>query len=193
MKRIFAAIEITAEAKQNTAVYTENLRRKFPYLRIGWERSEKLHLTLKFFGEVDENQLENIKIAASETAKQIETFKLKISGNGVFPNRQRAKILWLGVEDVKGYLQRLNQIFENEYKKFGFPTENRKFKPHLTIGRLHEPEKAEEIVTEHLSENVDCKEFEVSELTIFESKLLPQGSKYSIISKHCFGRKNKLI
>jgi len=55
MKRIFTAIDISGEARKMAADYIENLRGEFSQIRVGWERAEKLHLTLKFFGDIDEN------------------------------------------------------------------------------------------------------------------------------------------
>ena len=53
MKRIFAAIDISEEARRKVSAYIETLRRAFPRVRIGWEKTEKLHLTLKFLGGID--------------------------------------------------------------------------------------------------------------------------------------------
>jgi 2'-5' RNA ligase len=60
MKRIFAAIEISAAARERVYDYIENLRGEFSSQRVGWEKPEKLHLTLKFFGDIEEKQLRNL-------------------------------------------------------------------------------------------------------------------------------------
>ena len=54
MKRIFIAVDIPDEARRIIASYIEELRRRFPNARVGWERPEKLHLTLKFIGRIDD-------------------------------------------------------------------------------------------------------------------------------------------
>ncbi len=89
MKRIFAAIDISDDARAKAAEYIENLRGEFPKIRVGWEKAEKLHLTLKFFGDVNEKQLAKLSVAVEETAKQLSNFKLQIAGTGVFPSKRK--------------------------------------------------------------------------------------------------------
>jgi len=94
--------------------------------------------------------------------------------------------LWLGLWDEKGSLQKLNEILETECERIGFEKEKRNFKAHLTIARLREPQNSKELTQEHLQNEFETIEFEVSEITIYESKLQPYGSIYSIVSKHLF-------
>jgi len=185
-KRIFAAIDISEQTRTKAAVYIENLRGEFPHLRVGWERAEKLHLTLKFFGDVDERQIQNLIEAAMESAKRISSFKLQIQKTGVFPSERNARILWLGVKVERGSLQKLNEILEIECERKGFVKEKRDFKAHLTIARLREPRKSRDLVENHLRNDFNSAEFTVSEMVIYESRLQKSGSIYSIVSKHKF-------
>jgi 2'-5' RNA ligase len=168
MKRIFVAVDISEEARRKTAAYIENLRRQFPGLRVGWDKPEKLHLTLKFLGDTGDEQLAKLMQAAERAARQIANFKLRIAGSGVFPNSRKARVLWLGVADEKGSLRDLSKDF----------------KAHLTIARLREPEKSGKLVEKHLRENFEEVEFAVSEIVIYQSELSPQGSRYTVVSKH---------
>ena len=189
MKRIFAAIDISDTARQKISTYIENLRGEFLHLRVGWEKAEKLHLTLKFFGEIDEKQLANLIEAAEKTADQIADFKLQIKDTGVFPAKRNARVLWLGIEEESGKLQKLNEILETECERFGFAKEKRNFKPHLTIARLREPNKSKELVGAHLRNEFESAEFRVSEIVIYESLLQKTGSIYSVVSTHKFEEK----
>jgi 2'-5' RNA ligase len=184
MKRIFVAVDISEEARRKATEYIETLRRQFPRLRVGWDKPEKLHLTLKFLGDTEDEQLAKLTQAASMAARRISNFKLRIAGNGVFPNRRKARVLWLGVTDEKGSLQALSKALENECEAQGLARETRDFKAHLTIARLREPEKSANLVEKHLQENFEEVEFEVSEIVIYQSELSPQGSRYTVVSKH---------
>jgi len=184
MKRIFAAIDISEEARREISDYTENLKREFPDLRVGWERAGKLHLTLKFFGDLNDKQLRSLLEAAEETARQISNFNLRILQTGAFPTERNARILWLGLKDETESLRRLNAVLEVECAAKGFAKETRKFKAHLTVGRLREPHKSKELIERHLGEEFESAEFTVSEIVIYESRLQPNGSIYSIVSKH---------
>lgn len=172
MGRIFTAIDISDDARRKVSDYTENLRGEFSYLRVGWERAEKLHLTLKFLGEIDDEQLENLVEAAEAVAAQVSDFKLQIAETGAFPSRKNARVLWLGVNDERGNLRRLNEILETECERKGFPKEKRNFKAHLTIARLRAPHKSTSLIEKHLSNVFAPVEFVVSEITIYRSSTL---------------------
>lgn len=191
MKRIFVAVDISEEARREISEYIENLRRQFPAPRVGWDKPEKLHLTLKFLGDTDDEQLAKLSQAVEETARQISNFKLRIAGTGAFPNRRKARVLWLGVEDEKGSLRKLNEILESECERSSFSRETRDFKAHLTIARLREPEKSKNLVAAHLQGKFEAPEFEVSEIVIYQSELSPQGSRYTVVSRHGFNLENK--
>jgi RNA 2',3'-cyclic 3'-phosphodiesterase len=184
MKRIFIAVDVSADARREAALYIENLRRAFPRLRVGWEREEKLHLTLKFLGDVDDAQLECVTEAVAKAAKKCAKFKLQIVNTGVFPNSRRARVLWLGVRDEDQGLAQLQRILENECKSCGFVREKRRFSAHLTVARLREPENCGALAVAHSERNFVSDEFEVSEIVIYQSRLLPGGSRYTVVSKH---------
>lgn len=186
MKRIFIAVDISGETRRKVSQYIEDLRRKYGRLRVGWEKTEKLHLTLKFLGDTDEKRLRDLIAAANETRKFFSPFKLQILQTGVFPNPRKARVLWLGVKDETNSLKKLNDVFESRCEKIGFEREKRNFSPHLTIARLREPEKSYELAETHLRENFFSDEFDVSEVAIYESRLTPGGSLYSIVSRHKF-------
>ncbi len=184
MKRIFAAIDISEAARQAVSAYVEILRAEFSGVRVGWEKPEKLHLTLKFFGDIDERQLENLTEAIEKTAEQISNFSLQIAETGVFPSPSRARILWLGLRDETGNMQKLAEILETESARSGFAREARTFKAHLTIARLREPQKSKELVEKHLQNEFESLEFQASEIVIYQSELLPKGSIYKAVSRH---------
>jgi RNA 2',3'-cyclic 3'-phosphodiesterase len=186
MKRIFTAVDISAEARRKASAYIENLRRQFPELRAGWDKPEKLHLTLKFLGETSDEQLAQLTKAVDAAAREISNFKLRIEDTGVFPNPRKARVLWLGVKDEKGSLRKLNEALENECERQDLAREKRDFKAHLTIARLREPEKSKNLIEAHLRETFAAVEFEVSEIVIYQSELSPQGSRYTVVSKHAF-------
>lgn len=180
-KRIFAAIDISDKTRQKITDYIAALSRQFPDLRVGWENPQKLHLTLKFFGDVDENGLENIKNALAMTARKISKFNLMIYSTGVFPNLKNPKILWLGVNDESHLLKMTNERLENNCADFGFIKEKRSFKPHLTIARLREPNRSVKLAEIHIENEFPPIEFQINEIVIYESTLLPNGSIYQKI------------
>ena len=179
-KRIFIAIDISAEARRVCSDHIDSLRKKFHEVRVGWERPEKLHITLKFLGAVDDVLFDKLKKIISNVASHYESFHLKLSNPGVFPSPSKPRILWLGLEDSSNVCSSIYRELETACVELGFKSDERKFKPHLTVGRMREPEKARVFAREHLEREIEPVEFKVSDLVIYQSDLKPTGSVYSV-------------
>jgi 2'-5' RNA ligase len=178
-RRIFIAIDISEQARRRVSDFTEQLKKEFSHLRGGWEKPEKLHLTLKFLGDADEVQLEKLKEIVENIAAKISKFTLRIAETGVFPSARNARVLWIDVKDEKGSAAKINQSLETECEKIGFAKEKRNFKPHLTIARVRDVGKSRELAESHLKKEFEPVEFEVAEIVIYESRLQPTGSIYT--------------
>jgi 2'-5' RNA ligase len=180
-KRIFIAIDISEQAREKLTGFTGGLKRDLAKIRVGWEKPEKIHLTLKFLGDIDEDQLSGVKEAAMKAAAGLEPFPVTIENTGCFPSPGKARILWLGVTDQTGNLRKLKEALEEKIAALGFEKETRPFAPHLTIARLREPQRSRELAEAWLQKQFEPVSFEVSAIVIYESKLLPAGSVYSVI------------
>jgi 2'-5' RNA ligase len=180
-KRIFIAIDISEQARSSVNEYLDGLRHGFNTIRVSWELTEKLHLTLNFLGDVEEDRIVLINEAIVEVTRMYERFPTEIARTGVFPDRKKPRILWLGIGIGGPEIAELNGEIESKLSKAGFRSEKRKFHAHLTIGRLREPQKSRELVEEHLHSNFDPVTFTVSGLTLYESKIEKAGSIYSPI------------
>jgi 2'-5' RNA ligase len=186
-KRVFVALEISELARRRALHYIEYLRTEFQGFRVSWEKPEKLHLTMKFLGELDDRHLTKLSEAVEQSARKTAPFKLQISSPGVFPSPKKARVLWLGIKDELGSLRSLNGILEDECEKQGFQKEQRIFTAHLTIGRCQERFINQFLIEKHLNTDSPPSEpFEVAEIVIFESRLQPTGSIYFVHSRHRF-------
>ncbi len=180
MKRVFIAIDISDEARAKVAAYIEDLRRSAHELRVGWERPEKLHLTIKFLGDVDDRHLNDIEQAVKRLAANFVCFRSEIKGTGQFPPKGDPRILWLGVED-RGSFSEIARSLDRELANAGFEPEKRRFSPHLTIARLREPSRSRDLAVFHERNKFEPVGFEVREIAVYESRLLPKGSVYTKI------------
>lgn len=187
MKRTFAAIDLSEEARRLAARHIDGLRRSFPNLRVGWERAEKLHFTLKFFGDVEDRLIPELQQIIEDVASKAEVFQATLKGTGRFPPKGDPKILWLGAED-DGKLTGLAERIGAEASKLGIPKEKRRFAPHLTIARLREPSSSHRLAQMHLETAFEPVQFEVRSITLFESTLLPSGSVYRKLLSAPLGR-----
>lgn len=177
--RAFLAIEIPENLKELLAKVQSELKSRIPDVR--WEKPEKLHLTLVFLGEVSEERLPDLEEAVREVIKGVEPFRLSLSSLGFFPNVRRPRVIWIGVEgDVETLLQFEKQL-EESLNKSDFNFDQKKFHPHLTLGRIKGYDSnLENLPSIDLSET---EEFEVSEVIIMKSAPHPTGSVYTPLSK----------
>jgi 2'-5' RNA ligase len=179
MKRLFIAIDISEMARDIAAKHIASLRRQFPDLRVGWERPEKLHLTIKFLGRTGDEQLEGINKSLERIASRFQPFGLRLEGKGVFPSPRNARVLWLGVVDPEEKLAGLAEAVIDDMARLGFEPEKRAFKAHLTIARIKEPQSATQLAERHLQMQYEPVEFEIGDIVLYESQLHPTGSIYS--------------
>ena len=103
---------------------------------VRWVRPEGIHLTLKFMGDIEPEIVERVLEALPPAAARFSPFELAISGLGVFPNAQRPRVLWAGVQGGIETLSRLQQAVDDAVENIGLPKEDRRFSPHLTLGRV---------------------------------------------------------
>jgi RNA 2',3'-cyclic 3'-phosphodiesterase len=96
---------------------------------------EKLHLTLKFLGNVAEDDLSRVAQALEPLRQRHEPFEVSISGFGAFPSERKARILWAGVGEGSEPLRAVALSVEDLLEPAGFGREQRPYVPHLTLGQ----------------------------------------------------------
>ena len=103
-------------------------------LPVKWVRPEGIHLNLKFLGEVPDAREPELRAALGRAAARGRALPLSIRGFGVFPDLERPRVIWAGL-DPDPALELLQHGVEREFAPLGFPLEGRPFRPHLTLGR----------------------------------------------------------
>lgn len=184
--RAFIAISIPP-AVQNMV---ENIQDRFKQIRapIRWVKPSNLHLTLKFLGNITEEQIEGAKKCLKEAGQGVNSFTLKTTETGCFPNLNYPKVLWLGFSDPDGQLHKLVENIELQLQKIGFQPESRKFTPHLTIGRIKSSKGKKDFIRMlHKEKNVSCDDICVTCFKLIKSDLKPSGPEYSVL--HTFNLK----
>ncbi len=179
-RRIFVAIDIPEDVRGVIVNHISYLNKAFPHARVKWERAEKFHITMKFFGDADEPLMEKIEELVATAAASVAPFKLTAQGPGSFRRRESA-VLWIGVEEFAravGTLARIAKCLKDDDQQ------TRRFHPHITIARIKKPVPARELIDAHDRAALQPREFLVDHLTIYESKLLQTGSVYSVVSRH---------
>ena len=184
--RIFCAVELPPEAREQVAAHIAQLREAAETsLKISWERTEKLHLTLKFLGDIDETQVEALTRAVRRATEGVGEFAVTLQEAGAFPPRGKARVLWLGLQDETGSLAQLHERLEAECARENFAREARPFRPHITIARIRIPsEAARRLAQSHANIKFEPVNFTVTEIVVMHSQLGAGGSRYTPLSKH---------
>jgi 2'-5' RNA ligase len=180
--RVFCAVELPDAVRARLEAHVGRLRKEVPDTAASWSRVENIHLTLKFFGNVEPKRIARISEAAERAVRQFSTFQIHVGETGVFPRPSRPQVLWIGISDPSGKLTALQEKFEDECASEGFPKEDRAYRPHLTIARLRRPEGARQLADVHLQMQFETIAIELKEIVLFRSELSPKGSKYTVIS-----------
>jgi 2'-5' RNA ligase len=143
---------------------------------------EKLHLTLKFLGNVAEDDLIPVEQALEQLRGRHEPFELETSGFGAFPSERRARILWAGVGEGSGPLRVVAQSVDDLLEPAGFGREHRPYVPHLTLGRARSPG----VKIEDTSISLPTLRFSVSGVDLVESVPGGGGVTYSVLETYSF-------
>ncbi|WP_415953143.1 RNA 2',3'-cyclic phosphodiesterase [Methanobrevibacter woesei] len=173
--RAFLAIDLKEEFKPQIKEIIEDF--KTLNTDIMFVEVENLHFTLKFFGDVDENKINQISEIVSNTLEGFDPFNLKIQGCGAFPNLNHIKVIWLGTEE-NTILNSLHNDLDEEFSKIGFKKDFR-FSNHLTIGRMKSAKNKNQ-VKEKLNDykTVEIGEMSIGRISLKKSTLTPNGPIY---------------
>jgi 2'-5' RNA ligase len=181
--RLFVALAISEEVRERIAQLVREFRGFAP--RANWIRAENLHVTLKFLGETPADKLEAI-CGALRTVRSSGAVKLRFHGLGFFPNEERAKVFWAGVETSEN-LPALAADTERTLTELGCPREQRRFAPHLTLARFEPagvPQQLKAAVAKSAAR--DFGALRASEYHLIESKLKATGAEYTTLQSFAF-------
>jgi 2'-5' RNA ligase len=183
--RTFIAIELDEELRDNLSRLQGRMRQQLSPHAVRWVRPEGVHLTLKFLGDTTPQQVEQVKEALDRAAASARPFRFTVGGVGCFPNTRRPRVIWVGVHEPAGTLARLRDAIEAQVAPLGFPTEKRRFHPHLTLGRVHRRASKSEVreVGEMVATSAvgDLDEMDVTAVAYIRSDLRPSGAVYTAL------------
>jgi 2'-5' RNA ligase len=181
--RLFVAMEIPSTVGENLASLLESLRAVSPQTR--WVRSENLHVTLKFIGEVPQAKLAGIRGALAGVRSE-QPVTLDFRGLGFFPNEKRPRVFWAGIA-ASPSLRTLAADIDGATEKLGIPREQRAFSPHLTLARFEPPRLPEKLrVAIQESAGRDFGSLRTNKFHLIESKLKSSGAEYTTVESFSF-------
>lgn len=168
--RLFIAALLPKEIREQLSNYIDSLR--YQYDGVKWEKSEKLHITLKFLGDLEQSKIDEISDLLLKLALGYSAFNLTLEELGGFPNLKKPRILYAGLSNNR-QLSKFVNVLDEHLAELGFEKEGRKFIPHITIGRVKKAMNIQD------SPEMLQSSFNSNEIGLIKSELHPGGSIYS--------------
>ncbi len=183
--RAFIAIDLPQEIKDYLAKAQAKL--KSSNADVKWVNPQNIHLTLKFLGEIDEKQLNQITQILEDIAGNKTQFYIHLTSFGAFPNIKSARVIWAGIDKGDSEVKQIAEDLEKESEKIGIPKEERPFSSHITIGRTRSSKNRNKLsqALENLTSESGgfSAEFTAVKITLFQSTLTPKGPIYETLKE----------
>ncbi|MBN1300208.1 MAG: RNA 2',3'-cyclic phosphodiesterase [Melioribacteraceae bacterium] len=176
--RLFIALEIPDTVKDAIIKL-----RDFVYPNDGkvrWESSDKLHITLKFLGNVQDILIPKIIEEIYRISDDAGAFRVCFNRFGMFERNGKPSVIWAGTRP-EGELMKLQFKIDDSMSKMGFSKESKKFKSHLTLLRVKGGENYNYLI-KFKNYKYDDIIFSADEISLIKSVLKPAGSEYTKIS-----------
>jgi 2'-5' RNA ligase len=193
MIRAFLAVEPSPELREELAHVQQDLKQSIEQglkrdTRISWVQPAKIHLTLKFLGDMDEQMIESLRIALEQAIGKQMAVNLPLERLGGFPRPQSPRVLWIGPSEnwEKGAeAKRVTDIhgaIEQACEGLGFLRETKPFSPHLTLARIKVGERhvgAAFVQGELLNRPLSLSSLAMESVVLVQSELKKTGSVYT--------------
>jgi len=189
-KRLFVAIWPPAHIVAGLRAVAAGLGEGLPARAVRWTRPEQIHLTLNFLGAIENARLPGIESALRAACGGCGRHKVRVTGLGCFPDRNRPRIIWAGLAGDLQPVESLEKAIAAGFLACGCVGEERPFHAHLTIGRVAQlngegrRQMAEALAGE---QDHDFGEWEVERVDLMRSVLSPQGADYSVLQSILLG------
>lgn len=147
---------------------------------VRWVHPDRMHLTLKFLGEIDPDSVADVTKALEHASEGVAPFVLEFASLGFFPDAKRPRVFWAGIEDCDKILKKVHNRLEAELAKLKFEEDRKPFRPHLTLARIKGKLSGSTDLGDRQQMNFGKQT--VRALTLFKSVLRPQGPIYTPLS-----------
>lgn len=180
--RLFVAVNFPQEIKQALGSFINELRAMPADMK--WVGAQNLHLTVQFLGNTGEDLAPRVVEALKRSAVSVSPFYLSLGGVGVFPSKDRPRVIWVGVHDETAVLADLHRKVQRELGQLGFAPDQKRFSPHLTLARLRSPQGFSAVIekAEKIARGKEFGRAKIASVDLMLSELSPQGPRYSVLA-----------
>lgn len=184
--RMFCAIDLPPGVLSWLEETQNELKAALSHSRVFWSQPAKIHLTLVFLGNVEASLIQQISDAMKRVWRASPSMYLRIVDRGCFPNARHPHVVWIGVNDRDGRLDRLQAGLEVALRPFIEEPDDRAFRPHLTLARIrHFARRDRASLDTWLAQPAGLtREWPVTAVRLYSSHLSARGAKYSVLAEH---------
>jgi len=176
--RAFVAIELPAPVRDAVADVMGELRRA--QADVAWVRPENLHVTMRFLGEMTDEQRQMLADVLARIAGNFQPIPIALSGLGAFPSISAPRVVWVGISQGQDPLVQLAGQLEDAVVALGMPRDTRRFTAHVTLGRVRTPRHRAQLVASLRDLTwTPPGPFIADHLTLFQSQLTSSGAIYT--------------
>jgi RNA 2',3'-cyclic 3'-phosphodiesterase len=183
--RTFIAVDISPSVASKIAKLIAELQAG--RAKIKWVAESNMHLTLQFLGDVEPERIPEIAAAIEAAVADADPLEMTCRGLGAFPNLERPRTLWIGVEQGREELCDVQRRVEAGLAEQGFRPEKRQFHPHLTLGRVRQSRPGEIAELFAGREEFSAGSTTVSEVVLYSSELAKEGPTYTALARAPLG------
>jgi len=181
--RVFIAVDLNEDQKDELCSMQKELKKEFNSVK--WVEPANLHVTLKFIGEAEEEELDLFSSLVKKAVKGFTPFEVSLKKLGFFPHPGKPRIIWVGVDQGGEELKSIWKEVEINFQEKGYPFSDKPFNPHVTIGRIRRVQKklpVQKIINEYRDISLSTKAT-VNNVTIYRSDLRSHGAVYTPLDK----------
>jgi len=173
--RCFLAIRLPEDVRKKLV----EIQKQLPEGKMKLVEEENLHLTLKFFGEISDFQINKIKRALEQV--KMRKLEARLGKLGVFPSINFVRVIWIGVEpaeEIKKMQEEIDSLLEKE--KF---RREKKFESHITLARVKSVKDKKEFIKKLKEIIVEPIKFSIEKFSLEKSTLTSKGPIYETIKE----------
>ncbi len=157
--------------------------------RVKYVNPKNIHLTLKFLGNTEPELVEKIIKNIDQVAAKFNSVKTNLSHIGTFPDWKHPRVIWIGIDETKEILPKIAKQIEIAMKPLGWEKIDKKFRAHLTLGRIKDNRDLEDLINFAKNYKIEPIPLKFDRITLFQSTLTNRGPFYKILHEAKLGER----
>ncbi len=193
MNRLFIALNLSIPVVETLVMFQHDFEERLEEeygsgVRLRMVEAANIHLTLKFLGDTPPEMVEPISDRLTEICEPLFAFEVECRTLGAFPDLERPRVLWAGLDEKSSeVLKLLQRNVEEELAEIGVAKESRPFHPHITLGRVKSRQRPSLVELAKDYDDVSFGKSFIKDMVLYESHLTPRGARYEVVERFVLG------